>query len=133
MMRESSDFLQKELASVKVEPAHEQAIREVCEKFVGNWFDIRTELEEMAELGQPDCSPAIRARVDRIHRWLGEELPALHQLVTDLSAAAERDPLCGSAYILVAESATNVLGAYAEVADARERYLEACARQSRHG
>ncbi len=128
-MLESQSFINRELASVEAAKPHQQAIKRVCEAFLSNWFDIGTELDELSELGLPDYSPTVHLRVERIHQWLGEHLPELHDLVTALSSAAKDDPQCTSAYILVAESATNVLAAFASVAEAREQYLEAYARE----
>ncbi|MHB1099268.1 MAG: hypothetical protein ACYCZR_06900 [Burkholderiales bacterium] len=125
VMLESSSFIQREHASVEAAHTHQAAIKTICDAFTSNWFDIGTELDEMAELGLPNYSPTIRMRVDRIHNWLAEDLPTLHELVTALSSATEDDPQCGSAYILVAESATNVLHAFVAVSEARQRYLEA--------
>jgi len=129
-MQESASFITQELASIEVPDPHQRAIREVCDAFMSNWFDIRTELAELSELGLPDYAPSVRQRVDRIFRWLDEHRPELHGVVTALSSAAKDDQRCASAYILVAESATNVLITLASVADTRKYYLEAYARES---
>ena len=36
----------------------------------------------------------------------------MHELVSTLAAAAQRDPECGGAYILVGESGTNILNPF---------------------
>ena len=129
-MQESASFITQELASVEVPDPHLQAVRRVCDAFMSNWFDIRTELVELSELDRPDYESSVRRRVDRIYRWLDEHRPELHSVVTALSSAAKDDQRCASAYILVAESATNVLITLASVADARKHYLTAHERES---
>jgi hypothetical protein len=71
----------------------------------------------------PDDSPKVRRRVDRIHAWLDEEPPRLHALLTALDDDSRSDPKCRIAYVLVAECATRILDAFAEVCDARDLYI----------
>lgn len=66
----------------------------------------------------------MQRRVERIERWLGEELPKLHELVVALEAAAQAQASAGSAYILVAESATNVYRGFQQVSLAADAYRQ---------
>lgn len=125
VMKDQSDHIRTELPRVRVSNENRQAIRRICDTFIANWFDIGTELDELQDLRLPDGDPTVRARVIRIGRWLGEDLPHLHGVVTALAAAAEDDPGCGLAYLLVAEAATQVLEAFSDVAQARDAYLAA--------
>lgn len=44
-----------------------------------------------------------------LNQLLGQDVELLHGLATALEAAGKRDPDCTSAYILVSESAVNVI------------------------
>ena len=125
-MRDSASYVERELPSVTVAVPHRQAIVRVGELLMANWFDIRTELDELAALGLPANSDTVQRRVERIHRWLGEHLPDIDRVVTALSSAARDDRDCSGAFILVSESVANVLVSFAEVTRARERYEQAC-------
>jgi len=50
--------------------------------------------------------------VGLILRWLADDISQIHQLVTSLEAASLLDPECSSAYVLVAESAVNILNPF---------------------
>jgi len=128
VMRESADFIKRELGNVVASDVDRNAIQKVCDAFISNWYDIGTELEEMSELAVPDCSAPMRHRADRVHQWLGEDLPGLDAVVRSLSKASEVDPRYGAAYILVAESAVNVLKAFAAVSQAHQAFGAECER-----
>ncbi len=126
-MHESARYIARELPAVKAAEPHRQAVAGVCEQLMANWFDIRTELDELAALGLAPNADTVQLRVERIHRWLGEHLPAIDRVVTALSSAARDDRDCGGAFVLVAESVANVLVSFGAVTKARERYAQACA------
>jgi len=73
-------------------------------------FDIISEVAELDELLGTQASEAIVA-----HGWIGSSsgfgagIAEIHELVTDLASASKSDPACGLAYMLVAESVTNIL------------------------
>jgi hypothetical protein len=43
---------------------------------------------------------------------MAEDMLKMHELITALEAASKRDPKSGSAFMLVLESATNILNAF---------------------
>jgi len=127
-MLENAMFIEKELPTLAVPEPFQSQISQVCSALVGTKHDIITEVFELHELrehGEPPGSITVQRRVERIVAWLGEELPKLHALVQALEAATEtRSPTSG-AYILVAESATNVYRTYEHVSLAADKYREA--------
>jgi hypothetical protein len=58
--------------------------------------------------------------------WSAEELPKLHGLVQSLQVGSSQDRGKGLAFLLVAESATNILKAFSAMSDAAEKYLGLC-------
>lgn len=107
---ESGDFIQRELTNVRMDDATRASAAKLCSQLIGTKHDIIHELFDLDELlrGGVD-EDTIHSRIDRIRRWLFNDVSQMHELVTTLASAVERDPECGGAYILVAESATNIL------------------------
>ena len=91
---------------------------------IGTKHDIVTELGELRDLDEADASADVESRVERILRWLGEELPKLDAVVTSLEAAKAADGAAGTAYVLVAESAVNVIRKFVVVSDAEAAYRD---------
>lgn len=123
MMGEQARYLMRELGNVRVNSEHRQALEKICQSLEANAWDIPTELDELAALALADDAPVVRMRVNRIHAWLSESLPDVHHIVRALDDAAAIQPQCGSAFVLVAESAAAVLNACTEVDRAHAQYL----------
>ncbi len=112
VMLESSEYILKELPNVKMSAALSDRTKEICAALNGTKHDVMSELFELDELVASAADDAVvNDRIDRVVRWLHDDIPALHALVTALDAAAKEDPACEPAYFLVSESATNVLNA----------------------
>jgi hypothetical protein len=113
VMLESATYIQRELAHVRLNHELRAQTEQVCTALVGTKHDIISELFELDELLGPDASaPVIRSRVNRIVQWLWDDITRMHQLVMALESASKQNPVCGLAYVLVAESATNMLNAF---------------------
>jgi hypothetical protein len=113
VMLESAIYIQSELANVRMNDALRAQTEQVCTALVGTKHDIISELFELDELlGSEVSVSAIRARVNRIVQWFWDDITRMHQLVMALKSASEQEPACGPAYVLVAESATNILNAF---------------------
>lgn len=119
----NASYVSDELPSLGLEPLNAEAIAEVCSSLIGTKHDVISELHELDELSATPDAEAVQRRVERIHRWLGEELPKLHELVTSLELASKSRPEIGSAYILVAESAVNVLRSFGKVTNEADAYF----------
>jgi len=112
-MLENATYIRGELAKVRMNDALRAQTEQVCTALVGTKHDVFSELFELDELlGSAASSSVIRSRVNRIVQWLSDDITRMHQLVMALQSAGEQDPSCGPAYVLVAESATNILSAF---------------------
>lgn len=113
VMLESADYIQRELANVRINDELRAQTEQVCTALVGTKHDIFSELFELDELLSSEASTSvILSRVNRIVQWLRDDITRMHQLVMALESASKQDPACGLAYVLVAESATNMLNAF---------------------
>ncbi len=127
-MLESATYIEDELPKLALPEPFQGRISAVCSVLVGTKHDIVTEVGELYELmglGEPPESSTVQRRVERIVRWLGDDMPKLHAVVKGLEEAVATQGVIGSAYILVAESAVNVYRSFAEVSDAAARYRAA--------
>ena len=121
VMLENAAYIQGELAKVRMSDALRAQTEEACAAMIGTKHDIFSELFELDELlGSGASAAVIRSRVDRIVRWFGEDIGRMHQLVMALQSACEQDRSCVAAYVLVAESAANILRAFNRTAAAAD-------------
>jgi hypothetical protein len=113
VMLESAIYIQKELPNVLMDDLLRAQTEQICSTLVGTKHDVISDLFELDELlaSKPQKS-AIVSRVDRLERWLWEDISKMHVIVTALNSASTQDPKRGSAYLLVAESATNILNSF---------------------
>jgi hypothetical protein len=122
VMLENASFIQEELPNVTLDDTLRARAQDICSSLVGTRHDISTELDEFSELlNDPSSSEKILMRIERIIIWIRKDIFQMHELVTVLAAAAKRDPACGSAYFLIAESATNILHAFNQTLDAADK------------
>jgi len=125
-MLQNAAYIEQELPKIEIAEESRRQILEVCSALVGTKHDVITELSDLADLDLWSGAEEIQNRVKRIMGWSAEELPKLHGLVQTLQAGSSQDRGNGLAFLLVAESATNVLKAFSEMSDAAERYLGLC-------
>lgn len=116
-MLSNASYIEKELPSFRLTAERRVEILGVCAALVSAKHDVISELHELHDLSAL-TSNSIEHRVKRILDWLSEELAKLHAVVTDLQVTAGDSE---SPYILVAESAVNILNAYTLAADAAKR------------
>lgn len=114
VMLETADYIQAELPNVQIDKALQSLTKTVCSALIGTKHDVISELFEIDDLLSPGgaSSSEIASRLDRIIRWLWEDVSGMHKLVMALDSAKKRNPAFALAYVLVAESATNVLNAF---------------------
>jgi hypothetical protein len=125
-MLENAAYIEQELPKIEITEEGRRQILEVCSALVGTKHDVITELSDLADLDLWPGADEIQNRVKRIMGWSAEELPKLHGLVQTLQVGSSQDRGSGLAFLLVAESATNVLKAFSEMSDAAEKYLGLC-------
>lgn len=118
-------YIQKELPSIEAPEAQQSAISQICSVLIGTKHDVVSELFDLQDLEGSAAPGVIRQRVERIVQMLIEDLTQLHEVVQALGLASSSDERVGLAYLLVAESATNVLRCFCVVRDAADRYGEA--------
>ena len=113
VLLENATFIQRELTNVRMSDALRAQTEEVCTTLIGTKHDIISELFELDEfVGSKTSISVISSRVQRILQWLRDDIAKMHRLVMALEAASSQDRSCISAYVLVAESAANILKAY---------------------
>lgn len=125
LMRVNGSQIRREIRAFGLEESQVEEVAEVCELLLEARWDLGSEVRELEELDAPADCEAVRSRVERIHRWLGEGLPRLHALVQRLEAASEVCDRSGHAFVLVAESATHILQSFLDASEALERYRAA--------
>jgi len=118
-MLHASQYMKKELSGSSLASPLRMRIAGACDALAGTKHDIDTELEELGELlaGRAD-EAVLRRRLERIARWLREDVDRMHGLVTAFDAEPAQVPAVGLAFVLVAESAAGILKAYTAVQDA---------------
>ena len=107
VMLESADYIQHELANVRMSASHRAQTQALCSSLIGTKHDIFTELSEMSDL--LDSETVVLDRAKRIVGWFQEDVEKMHELVAALEAESKSGPGDKGAYILVAESAGNIL------------------------
>lgn len=125
LMQANGSYIRQEIPALGLEASQVAEVAEVCDLLREARWDLGTEVEELGALDAPAACEAVRGRVERIHRWLGEGLPRLHALVQRLEAASEVCDRSGLAFVLVAESATHILQSFLDASEALERYRAA--------
>ncbi len=111
----NAGYIEKELDAVRISDECRAETRLVCQTLIGTKHDIVTEVSEMHDLlGEAAYPSVILQRAERIVRWFQEDMDKLNALVMGLAADMDADPGSSGAYVLVAESATNILSAFKE-------------------
>jgi len=112
-------YIRREIPNVDLPPGFGERLEEACDALIEAKFDAVSELHDLDDRREkvgavPDdllCSPSCR----RILEWLDEASLALHSSVVGLQEAAAGDRRYSLAYLLVAESAVNILNAHAAI------------------
>lgn len=125
-MLQNAAYIEQEISKIEIDEESCRQILDVCSALVGTKHDV---ISELSDLEDPDLWPGaeeIQHRVKRIMGCSAEELAKLHALVQALQIGSGQDRGSGLAFLLVAESATNVLKAFSGMSDAAEKYLGLC-------
>ena len=122
---ENIDYIRTELLPLNIPQGERLHIQRVCEGFKGAVYDVRKEIRNLEDKlgmhpGEDPFDPEIinpdpRVTMGFIEQWLRTEIEAMHQSVLHLDKLSKDDRALGGAYLLVGESATNILNAYSTV------------------
>ena len=127
-MASNAGYIEKELPGLELSEERKEEIRQVCSDLVGTRWDIGSELSDLLNAAESGDRKRCRGQAGTIVRWLGQELPALDALVKSLESAKEVEPGAGSGFVLIAESAANIVHSFLEVSQTADDYREALER-----
>ena len=106
----NAGYMQKELANVRMSDELRTRTVELCADLSEIHFDVFSEIFSIDELLDQDAGNAdILSRINLTEEWLQAEALKMHGIVTALDAEAENDVMKTGAYLLVSESAVNIL------------------------
>ncbi len=114
VMLENASYIERELPYVRLPDDLRAQISDLCSSLTSTKHDVFSELFELDEILAASTVDAsiIASRIERIVRWLSEDLPRMHELVMALRASSDRDVQYTGACVLVTESAANILRAF---------------------
>ena len=121
VMLENATYILDELENLIMSSDFQQQIARVCNILLSTQLDIVSELFALDEISdQEGDSDLYKDRIDRIISWIRSDLDQLHKLVKTLEGKAMQDTQWIWTYILVAESAKNILDAFNLMQTARQ-------------
>ncbi len=124
-MMSNAAYIQTELPNLTLSEGITEKIAALCDSLIATKRDVISELFELSEVSESSTSPAeIKKRVERIMQWLWETILEMNEVVQSLQTASEANVQFFGSWLLVAESATNILNPFnraAEAADALQR------------
>lgn len=133
-MLQGAAFIQRELPKVVMDDGLRSRTARLCDALVSTGYAVVSELRDFDEPIQGRSTEDVaRMRVKRINEWLFEHLPAQHEIVQSLDAAARPGVGDKGAYILVAETAVGILNAYKEVREVAEAIAAGNVRPEQRG
>jgi hypothetical protein len=116
--------VQRELPTIDIPEVHRGAIAQICTTLVGTKHDVVSELYDLHDIERSAAPDVIGQHIRRVVQMLVDDLTQLDAVVRSLESASGSDQRIVLAYLLVAESAANILQTVAIVMDAAERYNE---------
>ena len=119
-MLQNASFIRHELPHVNMTDVHRTEAEAVCDAFIGTKHDAFSELGQLSDalVARRANQGEVIRRLDRINAWMRDDLNAMHHLVQGLHDALDEKKRNSNAYILVSESAVNVLNAFRAAHDA---------------
>jgi len=106
----NASYMQNELANVRMSDELRKRTVELCADLGGMHFDAFSEISDIDELlERDDGNPDILARINLTETWMQGAAIKMHGIVEALYADSEKDVMKVGAYLLVSESAVNIL------------------------
>jgi len=119
-------YIQKELPNVRMSDELRERTEKLCSVLIGTKHDLVTEIFELDErLGSGAGNEEILRRVNRMVQWAGGDTLKMHEVVMALEAELESGVMDGGAYLLVSESAVNILTPLGKMRDVQAQLEEA--------
>jgi len=119
-MLENGAYIETELPNMELPSGFHAKVKHVCSDLLGTKYDVIHEIFDIDELlgSSPQDDAAINSRIGRIVDWLSEPIREMHELVQELQPASRNDHRYGLTFVLITESATNILNAFNATVDA---------------
>jgi hypothetical protein len=121
-MMSNAAYIQRELPKLELPEPINTKIQAMCDSLIGTKHDVMTELFDLADETQTDAFQ-VPEKVQRTVQWLSEPIGEMHQLVTDLQASLQANSHLFAPFLLVTESATNILNAFNVASLAADAFL----------
>jgi len=119
-MMSNAAYIQTELPSLRLPEGMSEQIATLCDSLIATKHDVISEIFELSEVSESSSPSNINERVKMIIQWLWETILEMHQVVQSLQTAAEADVQFSSGWLLVAESATNILNPFNRASEAAD-------------
>ena len=118
MMMDSSSYVSKELPLLDIPDSFRAQINGLCDNWMGTKHDLISELFDAQEDMAAANTDALAARCGRMVGWIESHVMEAHEIIQNLDAATKGNSAgdLGGAWLLVTESAFNVLNSYNEIA-----------------
>ena len=118
-MMSNAAYIQTELPSLTLPEEAKDQITTLCDSLIATKHDVVSELFELSEVSESSPSN-INERVKMIIQWLWETIQEMNEVVQSLQTASESDAKFSIGWLLVSESASNILNPFNRAAEAAD-------------
>ncbi len=108
-MMSNAAYIQTELPSLTLPKEAKDQITTLCDSLIATKNDVVSELFELFEVSESSSPSNINERVKMIIQWLWETIQEMNVVVQSLQPASETDAQFFGTWLLVVESANNIL------------------------
>lgn len=120
-MMGNATYIQTELPKLTLPEGAKAQIAALCDSLISTKHDIISELFELSEVSESSTSlTEIKKRVERIIHWLWETILEMNEVVQSLQTASEADEQSFGSWLLVVESANNILESFNRASQAAD-------------
>lgn len=120
VVQSNAHYIEKELPNVPLDDATREETKGLCAKMFSLYFDILDVVEELEEKFSSDDFhfKSFKTHSRLVSCWMWELIKHMDLIISRVSQMAEHDPECRITYILLSESAVNLMNAFGEMDDA---------------
>ena len=113
IMLENASYIQRELPNAEMREALRSQTAEVCASMVSTKHHVVSEFFEIDELLKSKTNWAVVSfRINRLIRWLWEDITKMHQVVMALREDSQKNQNHTLSLVLVQESAANIVNTF---------------------